>query len=150
MQVVVANEPPVYREVISAAVRERRPRVEVLVAEPADLDRRFSLLKPNLAVCSRVTELVEREVPAWVEMYRAALRASWSRWATKERRSRHVLREAARHRGRGRTPAAFLTDGASPPRAFPEVPTIVGRSTPSAKLSASPLLVRRRSFISWM
>jgi hypothetical protein len=69
MRVLVANEPFVYREVISAAFKELRPHVEVISAEPRDLDREFSRLVPHLVVCSRVTALVERGATAWVELY---------------------------------------------------------------------------------
>jgi hypothetical protein len=69
MRVLVANEPFVYREVISAAFKELRPHVEVTSAEPQDLDREFSRLVPHLVVCSRVTALVERGATAWVELY---------------------------------------------------------------------------------
>ena len=69
MRVLVANEPFVYREVISAAFQELRPHVEVISVEPQDLDREFSRLVPHLVVCSRVTALVERGATAWVELY---------------------------------------------------------------------------------
>ena len=69
MRVLVANEPFVYREVISAAFKELRPHVEVISAEPQDLDREFSRLVPHLVVCSRVTAQVERGATAWVELY---------------------------------------------------------------------------------
>jgi hypothetical protein len=69
MRVLVANEPFVYREVISATFQELRPHVEVICVEPQDLDREFSRLVPHLVVCSGVTALVERAAIAWVELY---------------------------------------------------------------------------------
>jgi hypothetical protein len=39
MCVLVANEPLAYREVVSAALRELRPRIRVHTAEPAELER---------------------------------------------------------------------------------------------------------------
>jgi hypothetical protein len=69
MRVLVANEPFVYREVISAAFQELRPHVEVISVEPQNLDREFLRLVPHLVVCSRVTALVERGATAWVELY---------------------------------------------------------------------------------
>lgn len=69
MRVIVANEPEVYREVISAALKLLRPRAEVFTAEPRDLDRECLRLLPQFVVCSRLTEAVERMAPAWVELY---------------------------------------------------------------------------------
>jgi hypothetical protein len=70
MRVLVANEPTVYREVISAAFRELRPGVEVFTAEPEVLDREFSRLKPQLVVCSRLTRRVELDARVvWVLLY---------------------------------------------------------------------------------
>ena len=70
LRVVLANEPVVYREVISATVEIFRPRFEVFTAEPEDLDREFLCLGPRLVVvCSQLTELVEREALAWIQLY---------------------------------------------------------------------------------
>lgn len=70
LRVVVANQPVVYREVISAAIEVLRPSFEVFTAEPEDLDRKFLCLGPRLVVvCSRLTELVERDALAWVQLY---------------------------------------------------------------------------------
>lgn len=69
MRVVVANQPSIYREVISAALERLRPGAEVFSAEPEDLDRECLRLLPQLVVCSRLTETVERTAPAWIELY---------------------------------------------------------------------------------
>jgi hypothetical protein len=70
LRVVLANEPFVYREVISAAIAVLRPRFEVITVEPGELDRTFLCLGPRLVVvCSRLTALVEREALAWVQLY---------------------------------------------------------------------------------
>jgi len=70
LRVLVANEPLVYREVISAAIEVLRPDFEVFTAEPENLDREFLCLGPRLVVvCSRLTELVERDALAWVQLY---------------------------------------------------------------------------------
>ena len=58
-----------YREVISATLRELRPGVEVYMADPEDLEVEFLRLMPQLVVCSRLTKSVEREAPVWVELY---------------------------------------------------------------------------------
>jgi hypothetical protein len=64
MRVLVANEPTIYLEVISAAFRVLRPGVEVFTAKPEDLDLEFSRLRPQLVVCSRLTRRVELDAPA--------------------------------------------------------------------------------------
>ena len=69
MRLLIANEPLVYREVISATLSKLRPHLEVYTAEPTDLDKKFLRLSPRLVVCSRRTQLIEREAFAWVELY---------------------------------------------------------------------------------
>jgi hypothetical protein len=69
MRVLVANEPTIYREVISAAFRALRPCIQVFTAEPEELDREFSRLQRQLVVCSRLTRRVELDAPAWVVLY---------------------------------------------------------------------------------
>jgi hypothetical protein len=69
MRVLVANEPTIYREVISAAFRVLRSGVEVFTVEPEELDREFSRLRPRLVVCSRLTRRVELDAPVWVVLY---------------------------------------------------------------------------------
>ena len=66
---MIANEPATYREVISAALKELRPDIEILTSEPDDLVGEFLRILPPLVVCSQPTKLVEREAPAWVELY---------------------------------------------------------------------------------
>lgn len=66
---LVANEPRSYREVIADAVRGPRPRVEVIVVEPGDLDREVGTLGPDLVLCSGATAAVHTGAPAWIELY---------------------------------------------------------------------------------
>ncbi len=65
----MANSPRAYREVISAALKELRPDIEIFTCEPDDLEGEFLRILPHFVVCSRPTKLVEREAPAWVELY---------------------------------------------------------------------------------
>ena len=67
--VLVANEPRAYRETIALALRELRPEAEVLAVEPETLDAEVVRRRPDLAVCSRLSEVVETRVPAWVLLY---------------------------------------------------------------------------------
>jgi hypothetical protein len=69
MRALIANGPAMYREVISTALRELRPGVEVSTARPEDLEQEFLRLLPQLVVCSRLTKRVERNVPVWIELY---------------------------------------------------------------------------------
>jgi hypothetical protein len=69
MRALIANGPAMYREVISAALRELRPGIEVFTAEPEDLEREFVRLLPQLVVCSRLTKRVEFGAPVWIELY---------------------------------------------------------------------------------
>ncbi len=69
MRVLVANDPRVYREVISDALGRMRPLVEVVVAAPEELDGTVARVRPHLVVCSRRSAVVEREALAWVVLY---------------------------------------------------------------------------------
>lgn len=69
LKVVLANEPRAYREVISTVLKALRPDAEVFTVNPEDLNREFVRLAPHLVVCSRITELVDRAAPAWIELY---------------------------------------------------------------------------------
>jgi hypothetical protein len=69
MRVMVAHSLVAYRETICAALKELRPHLEVFTTDPKDLDAEFRRLSPQLVVCSRVTEFVEREALAWIKLY---------------------------------------------------------------------------------
>lgn len=64
----MANEPRAYRESIAEVLRELKPEVEVVTADPAELDASISRLRPDMVVCSKVTEAA-RGTPVWVELY---------------------------------------------------------------------------------
>jgi hypothetical protein len=69
MRALIANEPAMYREVISAALAEQRPGIEVFRSDPEGLEGEFLRLRPRLVVCGRPTRVVQREAPALVELY---------------------------------------------------------------------------------
>lgn len=69
MRVMVTHAMLSYREVISAALEILRPHVETFTVEPENLDREFMSLSPQLVVCSRVTDIVERRALGWIELY---------------------------------------------------------------------------------
>ena len=47
---MIANEPAIYREAISAALQELRPGIEVFTADPGDLESEFVRLLPQFVV----------------------------------------------------------------------------------------------------
>jgi hypothetical protein len=67
---LVAVDPLMYREVIAHAVREHRPRAEVLTAEPDELVNSETTrgLAPHLVVCNRATGAVREVALSWVEL----------------------------------------------------------------------------------
>jgi hypothetical protein len=69
VRALIADGPSMYREVISATLRELRPGIEVFTADPEDLEVEFLRLMPQLVVCSRLTKRVELEAPVWIELY---------------------------------------------------------------------------------
>ena len=71
MRTLIANEPRVYREVISDALMRLRPLiVEVFCCvEADDLDGDVARLGPHLVICSRLTESVRERCPCWVMLY---------------------------------------------------------------------------------
>ena len=68
-RIVVANEPRSYREAMAVACRALRPEVEVILAEPADLDAEVTRLDPQFVLCSRLTESLRTGFRAWVVLY---------------------------------------------------------------------------------
>jgi hypothetical protein len=67
--VLLANEPRAYRESIAQVFRQLRPNVEVMTAEPDELEDRVLSLGPEMVVFSEATGLVRERVPVWVELY---------------------------------------------------------------------------------
>lgn len=65
----MANEPRAYREVIAEAMHELRPALVIMTVEPEDMDGSVASFGPDIVICSAVTDLVESEVLAWVELY---------------------------------------------------------------------------------
>ena len=68
IRVLVAVEPRMYREVLVVALRQRRPRIEVILADPAALDRMVERCEPDVVVCSRTTSLVQEIAVSWVQV----------------------------------------------------------------------------------
>ncbi len=68
-RVLVATEPRAYREVMASALQELRPRAEILLIEPDDLDVALTRLRPHLVLASRVVETLPGCPLAWVILY---------------------------------------------------------------------------------
>lgn len=68
-RILISNEFESYREALAEAFRAFYPDLEVYEAESHDLDRKVERLRPELVVCSRVTALVRKTVPIWVELH---------------------------------------------------------------------------------
>lgn len=70
MRTLVANDPRVYREVITDALKRLRPLIEVSAAEPEELDREVARLRPHLVICSRAgASFAQAGCLAWIVLY---------------------------------------------------------------------------------
>jgi len=69
MRALIANDPRVYREVISDALRRLRPLIEVSAASPEELDEAVARVHPHLVICSRLTAAARAGCLAWVVLY---------------------------------------------------------------------------------
>jgi hypothetical protein len=67
--ILLANEPRAYRESIAQVLGQLRPNVEVITAEPEELEERVLRLAPEMVVFSEAPGLVRERVPVWVELY---------------------------------------------------------------------------------
>jgi len=59
-QILVANEPLVYRDVLGSQLPRLRPGLTVLVVDPADLDEAVARLRPRLVICNEVTDRIRQ------------------------------------------------------------------------------------------
>ena len=70
-RVLVGNEPLFYRDVMATALQDLRPNIEVAEVEPAALDGEVLRRRPQLVVCSELSEVVQTRAFAWVLIYPA-------------------------------------------------------------------------------
>lgn len=68
-RILVANELKSYAEAVSLALQVLCPDAHVFEVEDRYLAREVRRLRPDLVVCSRVTEMVKAQVSSWVELY---------------------------------------------------------------------------------
>ncbi len=70
MRALVANDPRVYRELISEAFRRMRPLIETSVALPEELDEAVGRVRPHLIICSsRLSAAAQAACLVWVVLY---------------------------------------------------------------------------------
>lgn len=71
MRALVANDPRVYRELISSSLRRLRPLIEVSAALPVELEQAVERVRPHLIICSgRLVGAAAWEgCLAWVVLY---------------------------------------------------------------------------------
>jgi hypothetical protein len=70
-RILVANEPRSYRDAITQVLQAMRPEFIAVSEEPADLDDMLRRHEPTLVLCSRVTEWLLSNIPAWIILYPA-------------------------------------------------------------------------------
>ena len=59
-QVLVANEPLLYRDLLGSVLPRLRPNLTVLRVDPADLDDALAQLRPRLVICNEVTDSIRQ------------------------------------------------------------------------------------------
>jgi hypothetical protein len=83
---MIANDPPLYREALAATLRIVRPAIETSLVEPEVLDEATIRHELQLVVCSRLTDVVERQSLAWALIYPEG--TSWSELSLAGERTR--------------------------------------------------------------
>jgi hypothetical protein len=70
MRVLVAfgDEHRAYREVIAAGIRILRPRADVAIATPTEIEGEIGRFDPQVVVCGQPGIADPGDVPAWVEL----------------------------------------------------------------------------------
>ena len=67
-QILVANEPLVYRDVLGSQLPRLRPGLTILVVDPAELDAAVARLRPRLVICSELTDRIRQFATAALEL----------------------------------------------------------------------------------
>jgi hypothetical protein len=69
IRVLVANEPRAYRDAVASYLQALRPELDSIVEDPIDLDASLLRHAPYLVLCSRATERLLTDTPAWIILY---------------------------------------------------------------------------------
>ena len=64
VQILVANEPPTYRDLLSSELPRLRPNLTVLLVDPADLVDALVQMRPRLVICSELTDSIRQHATA--------------------------------------------------------------------------------------
>ena len=67
--ILVANEPAMYRAVLASELSLLRPHLPVALVEPADLDSVVARFHPRLVICSQLTKTVRQHAAASIVLY---------------------------------------------------------------------------------
>jgi hypothetical protein len=67
--ILVANEPALYRYVLASELTLLRPSFPVAQVDAADLDSTVSRIRPRLVICSQLTEIVRQNVTTSIVLY---------------------------------------------------------------------------------
>jgi hypothetical protein len=67
--ILVANEPAMYRGILASELSLLRPSLPVASVEPADLDTAVARIHPRLVICSKLTKFVCQHVTASIVLY---------------------------------------------------------------------------------
>ena len=59
-QILVANDPPLYRDLLGSQLPRLCPGLTVLLVDPTDLDDALARLRPQLVLCSELTDAVRQ------------------------------------------------------------------------------------------
>jgi DNA-binding IclR family transcriptional regulator len=60
VQILVANQPPTYRDLLGSQLPRLRPNLTVLLVDPADLDDALAEMRPQLVICSEPTDSIRQ------------------------------------------------------------------------------------------
>jgi DNA-binding IclR family transcriptional regulator len=60
VQILVANEPPIYRDLLRSQRPHLRPNLTILLVDPADLDDALAQMRPRLVICSESTDSIRQ------------------------------------------------------------------------------------------
>lgn len=69
IDVLIGNNPPLYREVLAATFRKLRPEFVVCSVADTELDDYVCKFQPLLVICSNVSTTISSHSPAWIALY---------------------------------------------------------------------------------
>jgi DNA-binding IclR family transcriptional regulator len=64
VQILVANEPSAYRDLLGSQLPRLRPNLTVLLVDPADLDDALAQLRPRLVICNELSDSIRQHATA--------------------------------------------------------------------------------------